>query len=36
MALYNQTHNQIMPKFDISERDYVLTFSIDNIVYSEK
>lgn len=36
IALYNQTHNNIMPKYDISERDYVLVFSIDNIVYSEK
>ena len=36
MALYNQTHNQIMPKFDLAERDHTLTFNISGIVFSEK
>lgn len=36
MALYNQTHNNVMPKYKIYKRDYSLIFSIYDIIYSEK
>lgn len=36
MALYNQTHNNVMPKYQTYCRDYSLVFSIYDIMYSEK
>jgi hypothetical protein len=36
MALYNQTHNNLMPKYSTYTRDYELIFSVNSIIYSEK
>lgn len=36
MELYNQTHNNIIPRYTLKTNDYSLVISVNNIVFSEK